>query len=543
MTKVTTVEIAVGHGGAEATFDGTLINAASPAELWRALGERAGERPVHLLPKNGRPNLQGQAEAALAIGSASAAVGRLRYRNGILSPRFGRSETLHYLDVPAGALLVRGAALAGAADHVARPWDACWSHDLALALSRGGVLAPADEVVAEVDTQAPLSPRLPLARAGLAVLDDPTAPYILVYGRLSASTSLYFDGVPADIAARLRFLEPGDLFSDLPWLAAASLVVIVRGFEFMIASGAINLLEEIGTPMVWFTDDDFVALGSEIVSLGYYSGDAVAAFARRMSAIGVTSGNLVEALKHYHQNVILFPCVLDADLWTARPAQPKAATRVGVFGGPFRRRSFDSHVLPAARALGLGLVVGSNLAPGQGLVETVPYRTDFRRFVLEWQRIAPAALLHPYGDTANIGNKGPGSLLAAAYLGAVPIVGREPAYEGIGEEQGVLTADPDAASWQAQLKRTLNPNERTILLDRLESWTQAAFAPELARPAFASLAVLAAPGGEAAAGFRLAAAMASRTLQRALPRQPAWRRHLARLRLSLERRMAARRRG
>jgi hypothetical protein len=189
----------------------------------------------------------------------------------------------------------------------------------------------------------------------------------------------------------------------------------------------------------------------------------------------------------------------------------------------------------------LDLYAASNLKRGQAGIQVIHARSDFRRFVLEWQRLAPAVVLHPYGETANIANKSLGSILAAAYLGAIPIVGDEPAYAGIGESEGVLKAKPDVANWGEQIARALD--ERAELGMRFHSWVEANFDSERARPAFDALNKLAAAGGEDAADARLDAAMGSRTLQRALPRQPVWRRHLVRLRTSLERRLAGLRRG
>jgi hypothetical protein len=537
------VEIALNGRGAEASFRGERVEASSPAELWNKLGAVAGEGQLHLLPRGARSLRSERATAPISAQHAGGSIGRVRYASGAISPLLQRTELLHYLDVPAGSLVVGAWALASCASRVPREWDRQWSHDLALALSRDRIVAVTNEVVAEVGGTEPNSSRLPLRRAGLTRPDDPTAPFILIYGRITASTSLYFEGVPADIAARLRFLEPGDLFSDMPWLCAADLVVVVRGFEHALVTGAVDLLEEIGTPMLWFTDDDFMALAHEAPSLGYYTSDAVRSFARRMSGIGVTSKNLADTLSGYHENVLAFPCVLDRDLWLKRPAVAASPPRGAAFGGAFRRPSFVSDVLPAARATGLDVYAGSNLARGQIGVRTIGARSDFRQFVLEWQRLAPMVVLHPYGETANIANKSLGSILTVAYLGAVPIVGHEPAYADVGEAEGVLKAGPDTGSWREQIARTLDEKARAELAAAFRRWVEASFDPTLARPAFAALSKLAAAGGEDAAAARLDAALGSRTLQRALPRQPAWRRHLVRLRTSLERRLAGLRRG
>lgn len=541
--KVIEVAISVNGGVAEASFQQKQLVAASPAELWRQLGAAAGDGLLHLLPHGARSAQSKQAVTAIAGRNAAGAIGRVGYTSGAISPLLQRTEMLRYLDVPAGSLIVDAQALRSCADRIQRGWDRHWTHDIALTLSRDRILAVSNEVVAEAGGEGSKSPRLPLRRASPVPPNDPTAPFILVYGRITASTSLYFEGVAADIAAQLRFLEPGDLFSDLPWLCAADIVVIVRGFEHVLVSGVVDLLEEIGTPMLWFTDDDLIALGSEVPSLGYYTSDAVRSFARRMSGIGVTSSNLVETLSRYHENTLVFPCVLDGDLWRQRPTVAASPPRGAVFGGSFRRNSFVRDVLPAARETGIDLYAATNLTRGQIGIRTMGARSDFRQFVLEWQRLAPMVVLHPYGETANVANKSVGSILTAAYLGAVPIVGHEPAYAGAGEAEGVLKAWPNADSWREQIARALDEKTRGELAAALRRWVEASFDPARARPTFDALSKLAAPGGEDAAAARLDAALRSRTLQQTLPRQPAWRQHLVRLRTSLERRLASLRRG
>ena len=65
---------------------------------------------------------------------------------------------------------------------------------------------------------------------------------------------------------------------------------------------------------------------------------------------------------------------------------------------------------------------------------------DFRQFVREWRRFAPDILLHPAGATSNAPYKTPTAAIVARYLGAVPVVSDEPAYQGWSEADGVLTA-------------------------------------------------------------------------------------------------------
>jgi hypothetical protein len=137
-----------------------------------------------------------------------------------------------------------------------------------------------------------------------------------------------------------------------------------------------------------------------------------------------------------------------------------------------------------------------------------------------WQREAPALLLHPYGDTANIGNKSVATLLCAAYFGAVPVVGDEPAYAGLDETHGVFKATRDPDDWYRQMQRLADPALRLAACQLLLRWADETCNLAASLPTFNRLLALARPNGRFAAEARLSAALASRTLQRTQPRQP-----------------------
>src|ERR1700752_700650 len=95
---------------------------------------------------------------------------------------------------------------------------------------------------------------------------------------------------------------------------------------------------------------------------------------------------------------------------------------------------------------------------------------SFRSFVFNWRALELHALVHPYGVTGNISNKSMASILAAAYLGAVPIVGEEPAYAALSEDNGALKSGPDSSAWPACLERISKREEAEALFGRLDAW-------------------------------------------------------------------------
>lgn len=522
----------------EAWLDGNILSATRPAELWMQLAATLGQDVALLLG-------HGMAVNGAAVDTAvkrmqsdglGAMVGRVRDDAGRTTAPLSRIEALRHLDPQPGALLVRGTALATVANRLGRPPDPFWAHDLANALRAIGAVGTCGEVLATGGSVT--AGRMGPVRAALL---EPLAPesLIVVYGLPQASVSLYFDGLPADLARRLRFLAPGDLWSDVGWLASAGLVLVVRGFEHMLHSGALALLEELGVPYAWFTDDDLGRLSTEAPGMSFYRPEALRRFTEGATAIVTTSPALAEALSPLHPRIIRWPLVYDRALGDARP--PAAPMfRAGVFGGSFRHASFRDHVLPAMGALGVPVVAGSDIARNTAGLDVTPFQPSLARFVADWRRRGLRVLAHPYGESSNIASKGPASLLVAAYLGCVAVVADEPAHAGLGEAEGVVVAGRDPADWLNKLRPLADADTAATFAARLDAWCRRSFDPERARASFAELAALALPGGLVAGEARWQAAMQSRTVRAALPPRSAFGRQVEALRRSLRRRLSGR---
>lgn len=332
---------------------------------------------------------------------------------------------------------------------------------------------------------------------------------LVFYSQRSASLSLYLDGLPPELAAEIAILPPSRLETDFPVLAGAGLVVFVRGFEDFWRSGLIAALERIGVPCAWFSDDDFSALRGEQTGFGFYSPQRVSTFAARMVALIGTTAALCDRLSAYRPNVLHWPCVLNETLLPALPTEvdpgPAASPGVAFVGGAFRVDGLKRLVLPALDVLsGAHLTVVEGPAAKIAGVRVLPFQHDFNQFIAAWRVIAPDILVHPPGRTRNIGNKGPGILLTALYLGAVPIVADEPALREFGADQGVWRAT-NAGDWRAALAAFATPDMRQDRYRRLRDFARAKCAAEAARPAIEGLLALAAPRGAAAIGRQNAA--------------------------------------
>lgn len=531
-------------GHATASRGDEVVSASCPAVMWQTIAARSDGGFVQISETGTRTNRAalGRSAATMERDGLDAVIGRARYGDGTVSAHLKQIEMTRYVEIPQGTVLARSDALARLGDSGLRGrFDEFWTYDLANALALGGLAAAEDEIFADLPGPAPaLAPRrMPFARACHLHAADPEEPKILVYGRIEATTSIYFDGLPVDLRANLRFLRPGDLASDIAWLASASLVIVVRDFEHMLVNGTRDLLAEIGVPYFWFTDDDLIALGTEVSAFRIYNEALVRSFAAGATGVIGTSPALTKSLARFSNNVVFWPCLYERTLAPGAPSPLTSDLRVGAFGGAFRRRSFIDHVQPALRNTrryrSISVFANAGLARDSSDVIPLAFQKSFRSFVWSWQRLGLNALVHPYGETANIANKSPASLLAAAYLGAVPIVGHETAYEAFTEEIGVLKAGPDSGAWQAEIERISDPVEYRRLYGLLDAWCREAFDPENARGTFEACLGFALSGSTDQQALRRQQANRSNALRKAVAATPARRRLL-----SLWRRIKAR---
>ncbi len=327
-------------------------------------------------------------------------------------------------------------------------------------------------------------------------------PRLVFYSELSASLSLYLDGLPSELAAQIAVLPPRRLDADFLMLAGAGLVIFVRGFEQVWHSGLLAALERIGVPCAWFTDDDLTALRREQPGFGFYSQPRVHEFAAHMVALIGSTPALCDRLSAYHQNVLHWPCVLNEKLLAAFPQGDqcgmKIFPRIAFVGGSFRVEGLKSLVLQALETLPRSqLVVVDGPAAKISGAWVLPFERDFNCFISAWRAVSPDILVHPPGQSRNIVNKGPGILLTALYLGAAPIVGDEAAFQGLGADDGVLRAG-NASDWRSALAEFAVPDARRKYLARLLAYARVAWAPGRPQTVMDALLVHAAPDGDAA---------------------------------------------
>ena len=328
------------------------------------------------------------------------------------------------------------------------------------------------------------STTIPIDLAGTGPEQSVRSDLILVYGEIDASVSLYFDGVPAPLKAKLRFLCPSTPADDLPHFLASSLVIVVRSFEHLMENGTVDLLDAMRVPYVWFVDDNFVSLAADQDGFAYYSAERVSEFVLRTCGVLASTEVLAEAMTRFDRPVLHWPCVFDDSLATTGPRQAVAdELTVGVIGGSFRRRDFADHLLPALATEGFrrrievharfDLIHDLDDIP----VIAEPMQSSFRQFVYRWQTFGCDVVAHPRGEAANIPYKSLGTLLAARYLGAVPLVGRDSVHTVLGPSEGVCVASSSSDGWAQYLAELSDPAYRRQLFDNLDVWCRKTFDP------------------------------------------------------------------
>ncbi len=117
------------------------------------------------------------------------------------------------------------------------------------------------------------------------------------------------------------------------------------------------------------------------------------------------------------------------------------------------------------------------LLPAAEIV-VLPMERSFRQHIRAWRRFGPDILLHPAGATANAPFKSPTAAIVAGYLGAIPVVAEEPAYQGWGEAEGVLRLGANGAGLALAAARARQADWRDDMGGRLAAALSARFGNE-----------------------------------------------------------------
>lgn len=306
---------------------------------------------------------------------------------------------------------------------------------------------------------------------------------IVVYGDHDASVSLYFDGLPPQWSTKLRFVSMSLPVPNIACLAEAAVVIIARDVRRATETGIVDLLSRLGVPRYAFFDDNFTVLADEYPGFAYYTRANLTKALAECTGVIATSPDLVDWFRRECgvSDLVYWPCTLDDKLVPTAHSPDCSDFRVGMAGGPFRQGALAADVCPALDAIAtmhpVALWTRDDVSVRTNArLHTVPYDVSFATFVRRWRAIGLHALVHPRGDTANLRYKTPNALLVALYVGAVPVVEADPAYDGLNEDDGVLVVREGRADWEQALRRLTAPRYRGLMYERLAEACRRRFA-------------------------------------------------------------------
>jgi hypothetical protein len=393
-------------------------------------------------------------------------------------------ESLRFANLfPFAGLLVRRAALLEALAELPADAGDDWWRIVCQRIGQAGRIA-------ELDIAVRRGARMNAEPAAPAFVPLPgSAARVLVLGQIEVSTSLYFDFLEAASDVSVGFRPLTRLSLDAPVLASADLVILVRELHRFWDEGVIAFLDAAHVPYVWFTDDNFLALKSEGEARPFYAVPRMQAALAKAAAVWTSTDALAAAHVWLHPKVAVWKPVLDPHL--ERPAPPALGgpLTVALSGGDFRLPGLAGAALEALRQIaegpgGLRLLVtpaGAQmlrpLLPAAEIV-VLPTERSFRQHIRAWRRFRPDILLHPLGATANAPFKSPTAAIVAGYLGAIPIVADEPAYQGWGEAEGVLRLGANGEGLALAAARVGQADWRAEMGGRLAEALSARFSDE-----------------------------------------------------------------
>ena len=311
---------------------------------------------------------------------------------------------------------------------------------------------------------------------------------ISVLGHLTASTSLCWVSDDNDALRYLNFIEPiGDSWYETSQLLRSDGVIFVREILSAQQRHAVSFCKRHGIPHAYFIDDNFPVLASEYPAWSAYSVANLREQLASFSAVFVSSDALREFyLQHQlHDTVLTVRLVFNASLFnklqgmgTARRSMDDGL-RCAYFGGPFRNQSLLRNVVPALQRQhgDIHLLASDTLDMDTPGISTtlMPTVQEFVSFLEQWAGFGAQIALHPHGATANIDYKSQNALLVSLYLGAVPVVADEKAYEGLGPEVGIEKAGNSVDSWADAISRLRSDSYRQEMLRRLRQYCVSRF--------------------------------------------------------------------
>lgn len=315
---------------------------------------------------------------------------------------------------------------------------------------------------------------------------------IAFYSSGPTNYHLCFESINATENYRVQLVFPGqDTLQDLYFLMGYDAVIVNRNLQSFVS--IITVLKKLHIPCYYYIDDNFIALKNEYEEFAWYSKKNVTKILSNFDAV-LTSTETLRTFflqEKIHAKVWCYPPILNKALLPPvadnhLPVANKThRINVAVIGGAFRGESFFEYVVPALNKLknsgeDINLTVRKYLLgddPGECLfsVDEIDILSDYNQYIHQLRHKKIDIIIHPYGKTTNSIYKTNSVLLNALYLNANIIVFGEPAFDGLGEAEGIMNIDQDIDCIFDAIKYLSIPANATRLKSNLSNYCHSAF--------------------------------------------------------------------
>lgn len=315
---------------------------------------------------------------------------------------------------------------------------------------------------------------------------------IAFYSSGPTNYHLCFESINVTENYRVQLVVPGqDTLQDLYFLMGYDAVIVNRNLQS--SASIITVLKKLQIPCYYYIDDNFIALKNEYEEFAWYSKKNVTKILSNFDAV-LTS---TETLKTFflqekiHTKVWCYPPILNEMLLPPvagnhLPAANKTnRINVAVIGGAFRGESFFEYVVPALNKLKNGgedinLTVRKYLLSEDTekclfSIDEIDILSDYNQYIHQLRHKKIDIIIHPYGKTTNSIYKTNSVLLNALYLNANIIVFGEPAFDGLGEAEGIMNINQDIDCIVDAIKYLSIQANATRLKSNLNNYCHIAF--------------------------------------------------------------------
>lgn len=307
-----------------------------------------------------------------------------------------------------------------------------------------------------------------------------------------ASISLPLDGLSDKTKRQISFVVPEHPSLVDRAIAQASVVLISRELQTPPIKYAVNACINARKPFYYYTDDNFWLLADELTQYACFGTPEADGYLRAATGIVVSTDALARFVlsNGIHDNVLKLGPVLDRSLLQghASASADDGIVTLAFVGSIQRNDVFAAAVEPAiARLWREGVRLRVVVRAGSDMqtlsfhgIPTVqqPLAKSFAEYIATWRRFRPDVLVHPHVESKNAPYKTSSVILSACLLGAVPVVGAEPAFAGLSERDGVhVVADKTADTWASALSALREAKARARSYRSLLAYCESVFRP------------------------------------------------------------------